>query len=130
MEEQPPQTPSTPPQQPGDSSQGSMDQGGGSDVEEGKVWAAIGYLGILFLIPLFAKKDNDFAQYHAKQGLVLFVAGLVASFIGVVPFLGWIIAPLIGIFTFILFIMGLMNALGGKKKPLPVIGKYGENINV
>ncbi len=43
-----------------------------SEVDEGKALAAIGYLGILFLIPLLAKKDNKFCQHHGKQGAVLF----------------------------------------------------------
>ena len=45
--------------------------GSSKDVEENKAMAAIGYLGILFLIPLLANKDSPFAQYHAKQGMVL-----------------------------------------------------------
>jgi len=103
---------------------------GGSDVDENKAMAAIGYLGILFLIPLLAKKDSPFAQYHAKQGLVLFVFGIIISFIAAIPVVGWMVSGVGWILVLILFIMGLMNALGGKTQPLPVIGKYGENIKI
>jgi len=104
---------------------------GNKDVEENKVWAAIGYLGILCLIPLLAKKDSPFAQYHAKQGLALFIAGLIIGFASALPIIGWfIIAPIGGLLTLILFIIGLLNALGGKMVPLPVIGKMAANLKI
>jgi uncharacterized membrane protein len=102
----------------------------GSDVEQNKVIAAIGYIGILFLIPLLAKRDSAFAQYHAKQGLVLFVFGIICGIISAVPFIGWILGPVGYLISFILFIIGLVNAFGGKTAPLPIIGKYGENIKI
>ena len=96
------------------------------DVNENKVIAAIGYIWILFLIPLLLKRDSDFAQYHAKQALVLFVVGTVIGFIVWVPIIGW----LLGIGSFILFVIGIVNALSGEKKPLPVIGKYAEQLKI
>jgi len=104
---------------------------GSKDVEENKVWAVIAYLGILFLIPLLAKKDSPFAQYHAKQGLGLFILELVVGVASALPFIGWfVIAPVGGIITLILFIIGLINALNGKTVPLPVIGKMVENLKI
>ena len=101
---------------------------GGSDVEENKAIAAIGYLGILFLVPLLAKPNSPFAQYHARQGIALCVAAVAMSIITPIPVIGWIVGPIGGILVFILFIMGLVNALGGKMVPLPVIGKYAEKV--
>jgi len=101
------------------------------DAEENKIWAVIAYLGILFLIPLLAKKDSPYAQYHAKQGLALFVAGLIVGVASALPLIGWfIIAPIGGIVLLILFIIGLVNALGGKMAPLPVIGKMAETLKI
>jgi uncharacterized membrane protein len=100
----------------------------GNDVEENKVIAAIGYLGILFLVPLLVKPNSPFAQYHARQGIALCVAAIAISIISVIPIIGWIVGPIGGILVFILFIMGLVNALGGKTVPLPIIGKYAEKI--
>ena len=95
-----------------------------------KAIAAIGYLGILFLVPLLAKKDSPFAQYHAKQGMVLFILGIIISFVMIIPFIGWLIGVLGWLLTVVLFIMGLVNALGGKMKPLPIIGEYAEKMNL
>lgn len=96
---------------------------GGKDVEENKGIAALSYLWILFLIPLLTKKDSAFAMYHAKQGLVLFIFSTIAGFIFWIPVVGW----LLPLFSFILFIIGIVNALGGKTQPLPVIGKFAES---
>ena len=103
------------------------------DVEDNKVIAAIGYLGILFLVPLLAKKESPFAQYHAKEGMVLFISMIVARLgwiIFWVPILGWLVAMVVYVFLFVCFIMGLVAALSGKMKPLPLIGKLGESIKI
>ena len=111
------------------------------DADENKAIAAIWYLGILFLVPLLVKKDSPFAQFHAKQGLVLFISDIVvwiaiwllAIVLAFIPIIGWIVAILLliaGVVFFIaLFIIGLMNALGGKMKELPLIGQFGRKIN-
>ena len=104
----------------------SAPKGNSSDVEENKGIAAISYIWILFLVPLLTKKDSDFAKYHAKQGLVFFIFSTIVGFIAAIPVIGWLLV----VFDFILFIMGLINALGGKKTPLPIIGKYAENIKI
>ena len=43
------------------------------EIQEGKMYAVIAYLGILCLVPLLLKKENKFALFHGKQGLVLFI---------------------------------------------------------
>ena len=45
--------------------------------ENDKYVAAISYLWILCFVPLFLKKKSKFAQHHAKQGLVLFIAEIL-----------------------------------------------------
>jgi uncharacterized membrane protein len=92
------------------------------DIEENKLWAFLGYLGILCLIPLLAKKDSKFAQFHAKQGLVM----LIGWFFAWIPFVGWIL----GILLFVLWIMGIMAVFSGKMQKLPIVGDLAEKINI
>ncbi len=91
-------------------------------MEGNKLMAAISYLWILFLVPLLAAKDDAFARYHANQGLVLFLAEIAISVIGIIPFVGPIIAAVGGIATFVFAILGIINAVKGEMKPLPFIG--------
>lgn len=89
------------------------------------------YLGILVLIPLLTEAKNDpFVKFHIKQGLVLLIVEVIAGVASSIPIIGWIAAPFLGIIIFILFIIGLVNVLGGKEVALPVIGQYGEKIKI
>lgn len=92
------------------------------DIENNKVMAVLAY--IIFLIPLFAAKDSPYAKFHTNQGLVLFIGAILSSVIAAIPIIGWIISPLAALAITVLAIIGIVNALGGKAKELPVIGKY------
>ncbi|MBD5384351.1 MAG: hypothetical protein HDR72_05070 [Ruminococcaceae bacterium] len=89
-----------------------------------KVFGILSYFGILWLVGLLAGK-TEFAKFHANQGLVLFIAGLIIGAASAIPFVGWfIIAPVGSIATLVFAIMGIVNAAQGQMKPLPVIGKF------
>ena len=92
------------------------------DIEKNKVMALLAY--IIFLIPLLAAKDSKFARFHTNQGLVLFLGGIIASVVAVIPVIGWIVAPIAGLVITVLAVIGIINALNGKAKELPVIGKF------
>ena len=81
---------------------------------------------IIFFIPLLTDAKNDpFVKYHVKQGLVLFICAVVVWLIvSIIPFLGWIIAPLLNIAILVLAIIGIINAVNGVEKPLPLIGSF------
>jgi len=56
------------------------------DIEENKVAAALSYVWILCLVPLFLKKNSKFCQFHAKQGLLLFIVEVIGMVIFPIPF--------------------------------------------
>lgn len=94
--------------------------------QEDKTIAIVAYLTVVGLIIAFVlnqNKKDPLGSYHIRQMLGIVVVGFVLGIIGIIPILGWIIAILGGIFMFILWIVGLINAVGGKKKPVPVLGK-------
>ena len=93
------------------------------EIEDGKVFAGIGYLGILFLLPLLAKPENKFCRAHAKQGMVIFVAWIIC---GIIPFVGWFIGwPIL----FVLAIIGLIKALQGQFWKVPWLGDIAAKLN-
>jgi len=100
-------------------------------VEEGKIWAFIGYWWILFLVPLLAKKDNKFALFHGKQGMVLFVFEVIIWILSYIPVIGWfIIGPIGSIICIILAIVGMVKSLQGKYWKMPVLGDIAEKIKI
>lgn len=93
---------------------------------EGKTIAIIAYLTIIGLVIAFImnnEKQDLFAKYHIKQSLGLGLTGLALGIIGLIPILGWLINILGFIVLFILWIVGLINAVNGERKPVPVLGK-------
>jgi len=91
-----------------------------NDVESNKVMAVLAYIGILFLVPLIAAKDSPFAKYHTNQGLLNFLLSIAISIVSaIVPFLG-----ILGIATLAFAIIGIINAVKGEMKPLPLIGQF------
>ena len=83
-----------------------------------KLFSALSYFGILFALPYFFCKEDDFALFHAKQGMILFIAGLVAKIAGSIFGLGWL-ANLLKIYF---IYKGVSNSLQGIKEKLPYIG--------
>lgn len=110
-----------------------------NDIEDNKLIAIVSYFAILSIFVLLAKRESRFAQYHAKQGLVLFGATIAFSVLGMILsiFLGRFLGlqlvfywPPGSIAIFALFILGITNASKGEMKPLPVIGKFAEELNI
>ena len=94
------------------------------DVQNNKIWAALSYVGILFILPLLVNGGQSrYAKYHATQGFILFLADIVAgAILGKIPVLGGILSALISLATLALMIIGILNAANGKAKQLPLIG--------
>jgi uncharacterized membrane protein len=82
---------------------------------------------IIFFIPLLTDaKDDPFVKFHVKQGLVLFVCSVMLWFIiQAIPLL-WILSPLFNLAILVLVIMGIINAVNGAEKQLPLIGSFAE----
>ena len=103
------------------------------EVEEGKIFAFLGiFLGIVgFVIVLLAKKDNKYAVFYAKQGLVLFIAYMIVGILGIIPFIGWfVIWPLGYLILFILWVMGIIYSLSGEEKDIPLIGEFAKKFKI
>jgi uncharacterized membrane protein len=91
------------------------------NVEEGKTMAIISYItwiGLLIAFIMNNDKKNSFAKYHIRQSLLLVLASLIAM----IPLIGWVW----GIFVLVLWIMGLIGAINGQEKEVPVLGKYAQ----
>jgi uncharacterized membrane protein len=126
------------------------------DVSEGAFLAAIGYFGVLCLIPLLLQPNNKYSRYHAKQGLVLFAAEVVLGVGGVIlfwlthlifglilihiPVLGeflnfiinvlvfWVFWGILGAGSFAFSIIGAYNAWGGNLWQMPLLWYYARRL--
>jgi len=98
------------------------------EVLEGKAYAILAYLWILCLVPLILKKDNKFALFHARQGLVLFIGELVMGLVGIIPVLGWLVAFFGTILFGVMSLVGIVQVLQGNFWKMPVAGEIAEKI--
>lgn len=97
---------------------------------EEKNIAIIAYITIIGLIIAFVMNNDKkavFSTFHIKQSLGLALTGLALGVVGMVPILGWLVSFFGALALLYLWIMGLMNAINGKQKPVPWLGeKYEE----
>ena len=107
---------------------------GEDDVQKNKTIAAIAYISILCFVPLLTKKDSPFAQFHAKQGLVLFICEVIWWILSFglifIPILGLIIIWLVNLCLVVLSLVGLVRALNGERWKMPVLGDWAEKIKI
>jgi uncharacterized membrane protein len=100
-----------------------------ADAEKYRGMAILAY--VIFFLPLLTDaKDNPYVKFHVKQGLIVFLAGIAVSVVGsIIPVLGWlIILPFGSLLVMVLWVMGIINAVNGEKKELPIIGKYADQL--
>ena len=107
-----------------------------ADAEQGKVMSIIAYIGILCFIPILTGdyKKSPFVKFHTNQGVVLFitvVAANIASWIlriilGAIRLWSLIslVSTVVWIGVLVLVILGIINVVNGRMRPLPVIGKF------
>lgn len=91
-----------------------------------KVIGIVAYITIIGLIIAFIlnmEKKDAFASFHIRQALGIFVTAVASSIVSVIPFIGWAVAVAASILVFLLWVMGLINAIGGQMKPVPILGE-------
>lgn len=96
------------------------------DIEANKTLAALSYAWILCLVPLLGRRDSKFAQFHAKQGLVLFIIEIIAGLIFWVPLFGQLLMLAIAVVA----LMGIIKALNGEWWKIPYIYEWSKKINL
>ena len=97
---------------------------GGDDIEKGKGIAWLSYVGILWLVPLLAMRENAFCKFHVKQGIMLTILWAASWIVVWIPVLGWIADAVVWVFVVVMAVMGLVNSVSGKHWAMPILGKW------
>ncbi len=102
------------------------------------IWVVLSYLGILSLIPYFAKKDDPDQEirWHAKNGLGLFIAELIIYAVFFVAslalrnsFLGCGLAAaqcVLWLAFLVISIICIVKGIGGQRYRIPYITDFAE----
>jgi uncharacterized membrane protein len=92
-----------------------------------KTVAILSYLTIIgFIAAIFIHQNQktQLGAFHLRQVLGIVLTGAAGAVCGVVPILGWIVWFLVVIGLFVLWIMGLLSAVRGEMRPVPVLGEH------
>jgi uncharacterized membrane protein len=99
------------------------------------IFLVLSYLGILCLIPLLAKKDDPEVQWHAKNGLALFIAELIwiairiaLAFVRIISCGMFFVSCAVWIGFLVLSIMGIIKAVNGQRFRIPVLTDMSEKM--
>ena len=102
---------------------------------DGKTIAIISYfslVGWIIAYVLFTSNKSQMAAYHLRQSLALMLCGIICGIIYyILLFTVFFLAFFIGILfigLLVLWIMGLISAINGQEKPIPVIGPIAQDM--
>ena len=98
-------------------------------VGEDKMIAIVAYLtliGFIVAIVLHMNKKTKLGAYHLRQMLGFFLTSIAVVFcqfvLAFIPILGWLCVLALWISLLVLWVLGLIAAINGEMKPMPVVG--------
>lgn len=94
-------------------------------VQDGKMMAIISYItviGTLIAFIMNQNKQNPFTSFHIRQAIGIFLLGLITNFLHRYTNFGTI-DVILAIGVFILWIIGLIGAIQGEEKTVPLLGE-------
>jgi len=147
-----PQQPYAQPQQPYGQPQQPYTQATTDNSKTFSILAYIGFLFVIGMVAA-PENANPKVRFHVGQGIILFIAevvlGIVNSIVNAIAWAGlrdtidagyWgtyqgglngfgvfitvVVGLAVAAFSIVFTIMGIMNAMNGKEKPLPIIGQF------
>jgi uncharacterized membrane protein len=93
---------------------------------EDRTVAILSYVTLIGFIAAIFMHQNHKTQvgaFHLRQMLGIVLTAAAGAVCGVVPILGWIVWFLLTVGLFVLWIMGLLSAVQGDTRPVPLLGE-------
>lgn len=103
--------------------------------DDSKTYALLGVLFTIvgFILVKISRPNDEYAMFYARQGLVLGLGYVCASFflmLLLIPFIGGLIMGVIYLGLTALWIMGMVYAMSGEEKDIPLVGVIARKINL
>jgi fumarate reductase subunit D len=93
-----------------------------------RLLALLSYLGVLCLVPMVFNKDDAYVDFHARQGLVLWVWGVLSIFALYLPGLGSYVFSVSYFMIAMLGLFGVVSVLFNKAWEIPVIASIARKL--
>ena len=93
-------------------------------IPEDKIKAILGYVIVICAIVFLCIDDSGkHARFHYAQAICLWVVGVAAGILGIIPFLGVVIAAVVSCAVFVLAVWGIIKVAQDEADPsIPVLG--------
>ena len=106
--------------------------GGGAASSNRNVMIVLAYLWVLCLVPLVTEKEDREVQWHAKHGLVLFLAEIafwivmtVLTSVGIGCILA-LLSPIFGLLFLAVHIVCIVKGVNGQRFIIPGISQFAD----
>jgi fumarate reductase subunit D len=90
--------------------------------------AVMSYLGVLCLVPLVMNRNDSYVQFHARQGVVLWMWEVLAIYTLLVPAVGHVFFRISSIACLVLSVIGVLSVLLGRAWKFPIIGDWAAHL--
>lgn len=90
--------------------------------------AAMSYLGVLCLVPLVMNRNDSYVQFHARQGVMLWMWEVLAIYTLLIPAVGHIFFRISSIACLVLSVIGVLSVLLGRAWKFPIIGDWAAHL--
>ena len=91
-----------------------------------RLLATCSYLGVLCFVPLMLNQDDEYVFFHAKQGLVIWMWGVLALFALHLPGIGKWFFSVSALAVLALSVLGVISVLLNKAWKLPIVGQVAD----
>jgi uncharacterized membrane protein len=113
------QTPPPPPLQP---SSVQPPPAAGSEDKTVAIIAYLTLLGFLVAVIIHMNKKTKLGAYHLRQMLGFMLTSFAVIILFIIPIIGWFLIPVFYLSMLVLWVLGLIAAINGQMKPMPVVG--------
>lgn len=84
----------------------------------------VAYLTYIGLLIALVAGDRSASRFHLNQSLVIWLASTVVGIAARLPLVGGLIGVVGGIFCAVCWFIGLVNAIQGVEKEVPLLGQF------
>ncbi|MGN7612215.1 hypothetical protein ACQZV8_09045 [Magnetococcales bacterium HHB-1] len=89
-----------------------------------KVLASMSYLGILALVPMVLNRDDSYVNFHARQGIIIWMWEVIAIYCLFLPGIGRLIFVSSSFLCLLFSIIGLISVFLNRAWRLPIVGTW------
>ena len=93
-----------------------------------RILAVMSYLGVLSLVPLVMNRKDPYVQFHARQGVVLWMWEVLSIYSLLLPGVGKVFFKFSSVACLVLSILGIVAVLLGRAWKFPVVGAWAEKL--